>query len=292
MNSGDWDQAVEAIERSGNGMSMFDYTHDFASNRLTRENIVAGNEDPAVHLDELYIYDGLHRLSQAKKGQLSAGAIDDPSHNQTWVLDAMGNWDYLSNAIPGSFAFQNRTHNAVNEIDTNDDHSDAPGECIAMYLLGPDWIDPVYDAAGNMTQSPKPGVESKADGTEQRYTFDAWNRLVKVEQREYTASTPGDWSDVVEYEYDGLRRRIAKYLPALGANATSTHFYFNGQQIVEERAGTFDGSAVETINTTNPYAQYVYHPSLGDTIHNYFSGVMYGVPLPGNNAVCKWRVNA
>ncbi|MCX5653083.1 MAG: hypothetical protein NTY65_00310 [Planctomycetota bacterium] len=45
------------------------------------------------------------------------------------------------------------------EIDTNDVHSDGPGNAIAA-SQGDDWIDPKYDAAGNMSQAPVPGAET------------------------------------------------------------------------------------------------------------------------------------
>ena len=81
---------------------------------------------------------------------------------------------------------QDRTHNAANEIST------------VTETTGPSWIDPVYNAAGNLTEGPKPGAET----TKHKYVYDAFHRLVKIT----------DSSDVslIEYEYDGLNRRIRK----------------------------------------------------------------------------------
>jgi hypothetical protein len=63
-------------------------------------------------------------------------------------------------------------------------------------------------AAGNMTSGPAPGDEGDAD-KRQFYTWDAWNRLVKVVE-----DTDGDGTEestdktLAEYRYDGLNRRI------------------------------------------------------------------------------------
>ena len=58
---------------------------------------------------------------------------------------------------------QERTHNDANEL------TDLSG----------DWVDPEYDAAGNLIFAPKPGAEATA-AQAHLYVYDAWNRLVKV----------------------------------------------------------------------------------------------------------------
>jgi YD repeat-containing protein len=62
-------------------------------------------------------------------------------------------------------------------------------------------VDPVYDARGNTTKVPVPGDEANHYYT---LTYDAWNRLVKVEDGSDPVET------VAEYRYDGLGRRIKK----------------------------------------------------------------------------------
>ena len=87
------------------------------------------------------------------------------------------------------------------------------------------------DAQGLQKQGPKPGSESDQDGTEHRYTYDAWNRLVKTEKRDYSGGTPGSWSDVATYQYDGLNRRMKKV-----ASGETRNFYYSSQwQVLEER---------------------------------------------------------
>jgi RHS repeat-associated protein len=81
-------------------------------------------------------------------------------------------------------------------------------------------ITPTHDDAGNLTN----------DGT-YKYTYDAWNRLVKV--------TLQDASKVVQVaEYDGLGRRIRKVVTNAGDLDGTTVYYYNGQQMIETRDGS------------------------------------------------------
>ncbi len=71
-----------------------------------------------------------------------------------------------------------------------------------------------YDADGNLL----------SDG-HWVYTYDAWNRLVKVASGSSTVAT---------YAYDGGNRRVTKT-----AGGTTRHYYFTDQwQVVEERLGS------------------------------------------------------
>jgi len=179
------------------------------------------------------------------------------SHTLThqWSLDALGNWSGFNQDDDGDGNYeenedlqQEREHNLVNEIE---DDGEAPTGSIRVQSegVGDNWHDPVYDDAGNMTEGPQPAAET----AKQQYTYDAWNRLVEVKDNSNAL--------VAQYEYDGLGRRIAKYLPARVASANSVHFYYHGQQVVEERQGLFNAAnpPVETIEG-NANAQYVYHP--------------------------------
>ena len=92
----------------------------------------------------------------------------------------------------------------------------------------PNWIDPTYDAAGNMTLAPKPGDEAAVGGTRLRLTYDGWNHLTRVESWKdldedgvQDAGTE-DWALVAEYQYNGQNRRITKTV-----GQTATHFFFN-----------------------------------------------------------------
>ncbi|MEZ6099346.1 MAG: RHS repeat-associated core domain-containing protein [Pirellulaceae bacterium] len=86
------------------------------------------------------------------------------------------------------------------------------------------------------------GAESSTDGTEHRYTWDAWNRLVKVEERDYTSGTPGSWSDAGTYQYDAVNRRIVK------VTSETRHFYYTDRwQCLEERVGTSSSARVQYV---------------------------------------------
>ena len=65
------------------------------------------------------------------------------------------------------------------------------------------------DAAGNMTTVPDPS--SLSDGL--TCTYDAWNRLVEVED---------DGQTLAEYAYDGLNRRVMKRVPVDGGSSSSS----------------------------------------------------------------------
>ena len=125
---------------------------------------------------------------------------------------------------------QTRVHNKVNEIDTTDDHGDAAGDAIAA-TTGSNWIDPVYDAAGNMTQGPQPHNPTVLYQTGEtfrlHYAYDAWNRMTGV--RWDNQGNPG--TTLYTYGYDGLHRRIRRT-----TLATPTWYYHNESwQVVEER---------------------------------------------------------
>jgi len=197
-----------------------DYTHDYAGNRLTRDipSSLYGTDDK----DHAYSYDDLHRLKTYDKGTLSGSSISGtPVNEEDWTLDALGNWtDFLQKASGTTTLNQDRTHNDVNEIST------------ITATTGTNWADPVHDAAGNMTQIPKPSDLANSYDL----TYDAWNRLVNV--------TDGA-STVAEFEYDGLNRRIIK-----DDQTTVFHYYYNESwQCVEVREDT----------DTDPSKQYYWH---------------------------------
>ena len=83
-------------------------------------------------------------------------------------------------------------------------------------------MSPDQDAAGSMTY----------DG-EYQYSYDAWNRLIKVE-RAY-GNTPTAGSEVATIEYGGLGRRIIKEVKNSGDWDKTYEYYYNGQSMIETR---------------------------------------------------------
>jgi hypothetical protein len=206
----------------GNDLVHLEYGYDRASNRTYREDLVAQAYDK--DFDELYEYDGLHRLKKFHRGRLTDDdqTITSPTLQQGWVLDATGNWrNFTQNdqADPDQTLDQQRLANRVNEITQ-----------IAR-TVGPDWTTPEYDKNGNMTVIPQP----KDMTTTFQGTWDAWNRLVKLEE----PNGSGGWQTLAEYQYDGQTWRTVAKSYAGGALSETRHFYFTSRwQDIEERLGT------------------------------------------------------
>ena len=195
-------------------------------NRLTRD-VTASTNDTR---DYEYTYDGLHRLQTYDRGTWSGSAITSSQQQREWELDQLGNWDKTYSDLTQTTVEEDRTHNDANEL--------------TAFTTPTANVDPVHDAAGNMTEAPNP-----ADPTvKHKYVFDAWNRLVKV--------TDASDVSIQENEFDGLNRRIVK-IDKTGASDVTYDYYYNQQwQVAEIRK---DGDA-------DPWKQYVYHPEYVDAI--------------------------
>jgi len=140
--------------------------YDRAGNRLWREDPVAAAN--GKNFDELYSYDGMYQLVSMDRGDMNAGkdaiVAGTKTFAEDWSLDMTGNWSNYKKDDDGDGTWdldQDRTHNQVNEITQIDSSS----------------THVAHDLAGNMTRVPKP------DDWSAHYdlTYDAWNRLVKVE---------------------------------------------------------------------------------------------------------------
>ncbi len=122
-------------------------------------------------------YDNLSQLTAFERGVLSAsqqgGPLDtvaSPSHSQSWVYDALGNWS----SVTTDGVQQTRTANQENEI-TSISGQTTQG----------------YDANGNTT----------TDQAGNTLVYDAWDRLVAYKNGTTTLTT---------YGYDALGRRITE----------------------------------------------------------------------------------
>lgn len=130
----------------------------------TNENLVLTSHSTA------FSNDGLDRLTSFKRGTLNAQKTDitTPTRQQSWDLDARGNW----NSVTSNGNTEVRTHNLQDEITA----------------AGTDALS--YDPAGNLS----------IDDNEHVLVYDAWKRLV-------TVKTLGG-TTLVSYSYDALGRRI------------------------------------------------------------------------------------
>lgn len=192
------------------------YGYDRSCNRLWRENIVARSH--GKYFDERYVYDEIQRLEDMQRGELNTGhtAISNKTFAQDWTLDETGNWEGFKQDDNGNGTWdlnQSRNSNDVNEIT---DITESAGSS---------WVTPAYSAAGNMTTMPQPADPASSYSA----TYDAWNRLVKIEDGANTIS---------EYEYDGAKRRTVQKEYTSGTLSQTRHLYYTEPsqwQVVEER---------------------------------------------------------
>ena len=139
------------------------------------------------------------------------------NYEETWSLDETGNWREYQQDTDGDGTWnliQSRTSNKVNEITD------------ITETAGNSWTTPVYNKSGNMTTIPTPDDPTVSYTA----TYDAWNRLVKLED---------DTNTITEYQYDGTRRRIIHKVYNTGALSHTKHLYYNNNwQLLEERRDT------------------------------------------------------
>jgi len=199
------------------------YGYDRASNRTYREQTCDSNS----YHDEVYGYDGVNRLTDFDRGTINGNkdAISTLKFAQEWSLDPTGNWSGFKEDDDGDSSWdldQSRTSNVVNEITDIAETS------------GPAWATPAYNRAGNMTAIPKPADPTSSFDA----TYDAWNRLVKLEEGEDTVS---------EYAYDATKRRVVQKTYDSGELDETRHFYYTSRwQTIEERlesSGTISANA-------------------------------------------------
>src|SRR5579884_3188682 len=179
----------------------YQYGYDPDSEVLYRQNLA----DAAM--SELYSYDKLGQLASFQRGTLNSshnGISGTPSRSQSWSPDALGNF---TNVTTNGTA-QTRTANQQNEYTS---------------ISGSGTVS--YDANGNTT----------ADGTGNTYVYDAWNRLVSVQNNGTT---------IASYHYDGLGRLIQ-----VTDGGTTTDLYLSSaDQVLAE----YQGSTVTAYNVWSP----------------------------------------
>ena len=163
--------------------------------------------------DEFYDSDNLNRLVNRKRGTLNdqkTGIDGTAAAEEQFTLDSLGNWSgYEVDSGGQTQLSQSRTHNKANEI--------------TAIGGSPNWADPNYDAAGNMTDMPEPNVPTSLFSCK----YDAWNHLVEVKESGTTVS---------KYGYDGTGRRTTSQIYSGGSPQYTRHYYYSsGGAILEER---------------------------------------------------------
>jgi YD repeat-containing protein len=102
----------------------------------------------------------------------------------------------------------------------DDDIDDAGDDLVVSSPFGSTAITPSHDDNGNLTD----------DGT-YKYTYDAWNRLVK-------ATLDDTDITIQQAEFDGLGRRIKKTVTNSGDLDGTTVYLYHRHQIIETRNGS------------------------------------------------------
>ncbi len=153
-------------------LDRFQYGHDRNGNRLYEENLL----DPSK--SELYHdgggYDKLDRLTSFSRGTLNGtkdGLTGSASRSQDWNLDALGNWDSVTDETSTT---QTRTHDDQNRL---------------------------TGVSGASSPTYSPNGEMLTDETGQTLAYDAWGRLVAVD-------VDADSVVDVSYAYDSLNRKV------------------------------------------------------------------------------------
>ena len=144
-----------------------------------------------------YESDGLNRLKGAKQGVMTSGSISTIVQQEDWQtaggslkLDQVGNWiDYTrKRETVTQDEWAGNTFSGINTYTKIDKVS------------GADWL-PEYNPKGLSKKDDSSGGSTKG----YQYTYDAWDRLVRV-----TLTAAGGSGEVAAYRYNGLGHRIAR----------------------------------------------------------------------------------
>jgi len=218
----------------------YQYGYDSNGNRLFARIEQNGQVNERSYA---YGYDALNRLTVAERGALQGLArhFAADAEGVYWGLDVVGNWEEPSGAlvrytgIDNAFGYdvgvddeqsvQNRGHDALNRLSG---WSEYTGEGTTIEDLDVTSASYGYDPAGNVTSAIEYDDAGNVVG-ERHYVWDAWNRLVRVEE--------GAARDVkATYKYDALGRRIQKRVfspAALATEGNGAFFYYDGHRVVE-----------------------------------------------------------
>jgi RHS repeat-associated protein len=260
----------------------YDYTYDRVS-RMTSSKI--SSSATASGFDQSYLYGPLNDLTGNRRGTVSSGAIADAActFETFWNPDFQHNNGYWGWYPFGTTAsggvnsiIQYRYTNKANEIDTDDIGSNAAGNSLAAGgpTGGGNWLDPQFDAAGNMTFGPCPSNASwevpytnrPEQYTSNTYYYDAWNRIARIVTSSYADHL---------FQYDGLGRKISeagipfyydenyRCLEPDGGGVNARQFIWDIRYVDAPVAILSDAAGTGTINRTLYYTFDAYYNITG-----------------------------
>ena len=230
----------------------FQYGYDANSNIMYKSNLVSSSNSELYHANGTNAgYDSLNRLTDFRRGTLSAGnsTVSSASTTRNWTLDAQGNWsaDAAGNTL---------TVNAQNQYATLTGSS---GCCCCSSSSTQNFS---YDSNGNMICRPTFGTgASIADG----FTYDAWDR-----ETQFTRTYLGSDGYIVEgaNNIDALGRRMQVVTTAIGnigaaAPVPSDDLYYStgGQVLEDDNTLTQFSSGGSVLSTTYTQMQFVWSPT-------------------------------
>lgn len=240
------------LVQSGTNVSnkRVDLTYN-ALNQLTNLGRFSDANGQSSVANTAYAYDSLNRVSSVTHRNATNAVVD----SFVFQYDAMSRISRLTD-VDGSTDYQYDSRGEVtsaNHADSaNPDETyayDPTGNRTASHLPGSAYVvgdgvantadnnrltsdgkyHYVYDAAGNLVQR-----TNLASGAVREFSWDLRNRLVAVTDR---LGATGTITQVIEYKYDALNRRIAKEVdttPADGVDGAVTYFVYDNEDIVVE----------------------------------------------------------
>ncbi len=199
-----------------------EYAYDKSNNRTHKYDVRPGAL--RAERDQQYTYDGLERLTEAKRGAWNGTSFTLGNDSEKWTLDMLGNWEYLDTDFNGDGTYSttterdDRTHNSANEL-TQRILKGQDG------MGGDDTLALTFDDTGNIWEA------DRAGGTEVDYKQDGWNRLVETKFGSNVRA---------EYEYNGLNWRTVATLDADAthdgvADQERVMYYDQSWRLIEER---------------------------------------------------------
>lgn len=204
-------------------------TYDAVGNMLSKKDLLHPTKS------EGYTYDAINQLISFKKGVMTTGVeIPNPMQQIQYVLDAVGN------------------HSTVTEDGQTTTYT-ANSRNAYSAVGGTSPYTPQYDLNGNLAQD-----------DHHTYAYDFDNHLISV-----------DNGNTAIYVYDALGRRIQKTVISTSSMTassptvvepaeTTTHYYYSGNQVIEERDAT-----------DNVTATYLYGIGIDDVLQMHRNGRDY-----------------
>ncbi len=186
------------------------YTYNARGQVTLREDEV-GNVSGYYIFNESYDYDDLGRLTDRKRGRYGT-YMYDYEHTECWTLSHAGNWDL----------YEDGTHLTSVCPDSVDPAPNVSNEYATI-----DSVTQGYGANGSLTQ--------RDVGDVKNLTYDAWGRLVEVEDATGTPVV------IATIEYNGLGQKVRRTdSPTLA----DTKYYFSLESQVVEEVDDSDDSLI------------------------------------------------